>query len=93
MNFVSKINNKIDAFKKEERLKATEDAFKFWANKKYLYPLFAIPITEVSVERLFSNVHFIINPLRTRLNINENHLNNILFVRSNFQLIDENNHK
>lgn len=41
----------------------------------------SVPATQVSVERLFSGLKFILSPLRT--NINEHILENQLLVRAN----------
>lgn len=54
-----------------------------------LYPValtvFSVATTEVSVEQLFSNVNFILHPLRT--NISTYNLQRILFIRSNFEAV------
>lgn len=61
----------------------------FWIEKKVQWPrcyelwvaLQAVPVSEASVERLFSALHYIVNEYRNRLN--EDTINNILLVRCN----------
>jgi len=87
------LEEEILTYKKQPRISPNESVLKFWEQKKALLPklyevvqtLFGMAITEVNVERLFSNVKFILNPLRTRLSAAN--LQNILFIRVNFDLI------
>lgn len=53
------------------RLKASESVLKFWQDNKNHYPdlfriaviVLAVPATQVSVERLFSQLQFVLDPL------------------------------
>lgn len=73
------------------RLKSTENVLKFWQDSKDLYPdlypvaqiVLAVPGTEVSVERLFSQLRIILSPQRSRLNADI--VNDILFLKSNYK--------
>jgi hAT family C-terminal dimerisation region len=61
----------------------------YWEQQKYAKPklfklsqiILAFPVTQVSVERAFSGLHFVLNPLRTSLEPDV--LEDILFVRIN----------
>ncbi|XP_025267865.1 uncharacterized protein LOC112639123 [Camponotus floridanus] len=73
----------------QKRLNRKINVLQFWNEKKQnqseLYKLattvLAVSATQVSVERLFSGLKFILSPLRT--NIGENILENQLLVRAN----------
>lgn len=78
------------------RLPSTTSILKYWkdfkdspALKEVAQTIMAVPATQVSVERLFSNLAFIYNPLRS--NLNETVLENIVLLRSNFNFISKNN--
>jgi hypothetical protein len=64
---------------------------KYWAETQYTklsrvaVIALAVPVTQVSVERLFSGVTFILNSLRNRLSPNT--LHKILVLRENFDMI------
>ncbi|XP_024892141.1 uncharacterized protein LOC112467670 [Temnothorax curvispinosus] len=76
-------------FGNEERIKYEEDIFLYWEKKKVTCPelyelavtVLALPVTQVSVERLFSNLKFILNYLRNKMSCTL--LNDILLVRCN----------
>lgn len=71
------------------RLVSSTNILDYWKKQKKEKPemyklsqvLMAVPATQVSVERLFSNLAFIYNPLRSRLS--ENVLESIILIRSN----------
>lgn len=75
------------------RLKLPENIIKFWKDNKNTYPslyplaevTFAVPRTQVSVERLFSQLRFILNCLRG--NLLSDNTNNVLLVLANAHLI------
>lgn len=104
-SLMGKINSEIESYKKESRLKATDNFMRFWQEKRHLYPLLSeivnlfisVPLTEVSVERLLSNMNFILDRLFSNMNfildplraaITRAHLGNLIFVRSNFHLLE-----
>lgn len=74
-----------------ERAKLKEDVLVYWQNNKDNYPelyklaeiVLAVPGTQVSVERLFSMLKFILNSLRNRLS--SDIINDILFLKANFR--------
>lgn len=73
----------------QKRLNRKINILQFWDEKKQSQPelyklamiVLAVPATQVSVERLFSGLKFILSPLRT--NIGEEILENQLLVRAN----------
>lgn len=85
-----RIETELDTYNIEQkRLSRKTDILQFWNEKKKnqfeLYKLatvvLSVPATQVSVERLFSGLKFILSPLR--ININENILEDQLLVRTN----------
>jgi len=84
----------LKSYREEKKENLNSNPFDFWKIRKDKYPrlsqivdiIFSIPGTQVSVERLFSSVHFILNEYRSTLSTK--HLNDILLIRSNFQYID-----
>jgi len=78
----------------KERESTDNELLKFWQAKKMKYPhlykivvLYAhIPFTEVNVERLFSNVKFLLNPLR--LSLADRTINDIMLIRMNIKLFE-----
>lgn len=68
---------------------ARPDSLRYWKSKVSKFPILAAaaldivcsPMTEVSVERLFSHLSFILSPLRNRLK--GEILDDILFLRLN----------
>ncbi|XP_071579126.1 zinc finger BED domain-containing protein 4-like [Temnothorax nylanderi] len=73
----------------QKRLNRKINVLPFWEEKKQNQPelyklamtVLSVPATQVSVERLFSGLKFILSPLRT--NINEHILENQLLIRAN----------
>lgn len=65
----------------------------YWKTRKSEYPMlfkvvpviFAIPGTQVSVERLFSEMRFIVNDYRASLS--KDSIDDIMIVRRNFELL------
>ena len=62
-------------YQNESRIDRNEDILKYWEKKKTDLPEFSevalllqsLPVTQVSVERAFSSLHYIYNNLRTSL--------------------------
>lgn len=73
----------------QKRLSRKINILQFWEEKRKSQPklyklamvVLSVPATQVSVERLFSGLTFILSPLRT--NVNENILEDQLLVRAN----------
>ena len=71
------------------RLGPRENVIKWWYERRDAYKelfsvaevIFSVPSTEVSVERLFSQLRFILDPLRTSLS--DEHVNEILVLKTN----------
>lgn len=88
------VENKLDDFLKESRLKSSTDILSYWNNKntselyKLAEVLLTVPPTQVSVERLFSALKFILSPHRSRMN--GNLVNDILVIRLNRNKIIDN---
>ncbi|KYM94576.1 Zinc finger BED domain-containing protein 4, partial [Cyphomyrmex costatus] len=81
--YLHRIENELERYNNEQkRISRRINILEFWEEKKQdqleLYKLamivLAVPATQVSVERLFSGLKFILSPLRT--NISENILEN-----------------
>ena len=76
-------------YQNESRIDRNEDILKYWEKKKTDLPEFSevalllqsLPVTQVSVERAFSSLHYIYNNLRTSLK--PDLLHKILFIRLN----------
>lgn len=75
------------------RLPSYEDILKFWSNKisspdlsELALCVLSTPATQVSVERLFSSVRYILSPLRA--NLSPRSLAEIMIIRSNADLLD-----
>lgn len=66
---INVLQKELNAYEKLDRLKTSESIMKFWINRSGTFPLLSsaaiqiisAPVTEVSVERLFSNLNFILN--------------------------------
>lgn len=90
----SNIRQKLVDFHGVKRLESDEDVLSFWLRNRFKNPelyqlanvLFSVAPTEVSVERLFSLVNFILNELRTCLA--DEKLENILLCKYNKDLFD-----
>jgi hypothetical protein len=73
----------------QKRLSRKVNVLQFWEERKNSQPelhklamvVLSVPATQVSVERLFSGLKFILSPLR--INVNEKILENQLLVRAN----------
>ncbi|XP_043461187.1 uncharacterized protein LOC122497881 isoform X2 [Leptopilina heterotoma] len=89
------IERLLDDFLKIPRIPKNENLLEYWETKKDLFPelyslsniVHAAPMTQVSVERLFSSMKFILSDLRT--NLSHDILDDILLVRSNKELLLE----
>lgn len=74
---------------KQDRLNHKINILKFWKSLETVYPeiyilskiILSVPSTQVSVERLFSGLKFILSPFRS--NINSQNLDDQLLVRTN----------
>ncbi|KYN19991.1 hypothetical protein ALC57_07762 [Trachymyrmex cornetzi] len=83
------IRNYLNSFFQLPRLKSKENILQFWKKNRRSMPdlyklasiVLAVPSTQVSVERLFSSLKYILSPLRSDLN--ENIINDILLIRAN----------
>lgn len=88
-NDADNIANKLNEYSLSKRCPLEINPIRYWADRKTshkeLYELFlitnSVPITQVSVERAFSSLAFILNPLRNSLASDT--LENILLVRMN----------
>ncbi|XP_043464663.1 zinc finger BED domain-containing protein 4-like [Leptopilina heterotoma] len=86
---VSQIESLLDEFAKTPKIPLKEDILKYWEVRKSSSPelyslatiVHAAPMTQVSVERLFSGMKFIISDLRT--NLSHDMIDDILIVRTN----------
>ncbi|KAF0722198.1 zinc finger BED domain-containing protein RICESLEEPER 1-like isoform X1 [Aphis craccivora] len=86
----TKIETLLKSFSIEEkRLCHKINILQFWKSKKLVYPelfelsniVFSVPASQVSVERLFSGLKFVLSP--SRCNISAKNLENQLLVRTN----------
>lgn len=85
----------LDNFLKIPRIQKKENLLHYWESRKDLFPelytlsniVHAVPMTQVSVERLFSSMKFILSDLRT--NLSHDILDDILIVRSNKEFLYE----
>ena len=79
----------------KEKIPTSGNLLAFWQEKQKKYPrlyVFAalycqVPFTEVDVERLFSNVSFLLHPLR--LSMLASTINDIMIVRMNIKLFED----
>lgn len=89
------LEEELEIYKKEEKQGSTCNVLQYWAEKRIRFPilaslaevLFGVPGTQVSVERLFSSLTFILNPLRSKLT--GDILDDILIIRNNFESFEE----
>ncbi|EFN68823.1 Zinc finger BED domain-containing protein 4 [Camponotus floridanus] len=88
----------LDGYNQEQRrISRKTNILEFWKEKSMIQPelyklamvVLAVPATQVSVERLFSGLKFILSPLRT--NIDEAILEDQLLVRANRIFIKKDN--
>lgn len=90
-----RIYDKLISFGRIGRVASDSKIEDFWNANKHIYPdlfvlstiLNAVPSTEISVERLFSHLKYILNRLRN--NLNDDSLEQILILRMNQDLFDE----
>lgn len=83
----------ITVYKNEVQRRKETDTLQFWEDKKSAYPILydiamivlAAPTTQVSVERLFSGLSYILNARRTKLK--DETLDQILTLRENYNLL------
>lgn len=92
-DYLASLNKEFEAYEQEmiskDEVQLEPDSINFWKSQVKNYPILAptaldlvsCPMTEVSVERLFSHLTFILNPLRNRLT--GDILQDILFLRVN----------
>lgn len=91
------LNKEFDAYENDSITGTSDekpDSLKFWMNSEDQYPILAptaldivtAPMTEVSVERLFSHMNFVLNPRRNCLK--GDILEDILFLRMNRKFAD-----
>ncbi len=81
------ITNLLKNFYNLERIRSDENIIEYWKRNQYFHEdlnemacvLLAIPSTQVSVERSFSDLGYICNKLRNKLD--ENIINDIIFLR------------
>ena len=83
------IDKIIEAFSKENRIDKETNLLQYWLERKNVNPVLfhlsqivlSVPATQVSVERLFSSLKFILSPQRSQMS--ETLLNDILLIRAN----------
>ena len=88
---ISEILKMLNDFEHMPRLSSNSSVLQYWEQQKYSKPklyklsqvVLALPVTQVSVERAFSGLHFVLSPTRTSLD--SDLLEDILFVRINSQ--------
>ena len=81
--------NMLRKFADQPRLDSKQNILEFWNKEKNnspeLYSLaqiaLAVPPTQVSVERLFSSLKYVLSPLR--YNLSDDIVNDILILRTN----------
>ena len=79
----------LDEFWNQPRVERTVDILKYWQEKKFESPLLfstseiclALPVTQVSCERSFSGLKYVLSDLRSNLNLAV--LKDIPFIRAN----------
>lgn len=93
LDMLARLNKEFAIYEQEmllkEEVQSKPDAIKYWKENLYQYPtlgpaaldLICCPMTEVSVERLFSHMSYVLSPLRNRLT--GDILQDILFLRVN----------
>lgn len=76
-------------------LDGKENVLKYWDQKKITHPelselasmALAVPVTQVSVERLFSSLKFMLDPLRMRLT--GSFVDDLLIIRNNTLMMEK----
>lgn len=95
VNYADGVANELKEYAKSKRCSLGMNPIRYWAERKTshkeLYELFlitnSVPITQVSVERAFSSLAFILSPARNSLASDT--LENILLVRLNREIFLE----
>lgn len=91
------IENLLDDFETEELLPRSASILKYWQTQlngqfhvlaSLAHRVFSVCPTQASVERSFSTLRFVLHDLRTRLS--DDHLANILLVKTNFNFFQLN---
>jgi GR25 family glycosyltransferase involved in LPS biosynthesis len=85
----AQVEKEVNNFFNVPRISRNESIMRYWIANKKVYPalydaamvVLGAPPTQVSVERLFSGLKFIIHPLRNKMNSET--VNNIMLVRTN----------
>lgn len=88
-NLVCRLQSSLDQFLNEPLLSSKEHVLIYWQKSKdkypYLYKLstivLAAPMTQVSVERLFSSLKFVVS--NYRLSLKDDVIEDLLFIRCN----------
>lgn len=83
------IESILRAFITEPRIPSSQNILEYWESQKITRPklyalakvVLAVPATQVSVERLFSSLRFVME--RLRYNLNDTTVENILVIRNN----------
>lgn len=89
IEIVNELKQSLNLFLQEPLLKFSDHVLKYWENSKlkfpYLYKLssvvLAAPMTQVSVERLFSSLNFVVSNLR--FSMKDDIIEDLLFIRNN----------
>lgn len=91
-SFLLDIDTLLNEYLSIPRLAITENVLEFWSSKlpnnvlaDLAQIIFAAPATQVTVERLFSTLKFILTPLRNRL-LDQN-VKNIILIKCNQDLL------
>ncbi|XP_075978168.1 uncharacterized protein LOC142986533 [Anticarsia gemmatalis] len=88
-DLLNNLQQSFQIFLEEPLLKSSENVLTYWAKSKLKFPLLfklstivlATPMTQVSVERLFSSLRFIMS--NYRFSMKDQIIDDILFLRSN----------
>ncbi|KAK3928321.1 Zinc finger BED domain-containing protein 4 [Frankliniella fusca] len=91
----AKIRAMLEKYDRIQSLPVKSDVLQFWESKKLVWPelyqvaliVLAIPATQVSVERLFSALRYILRPQRFALS--GSRLDDIVFLHANADLVRE----
>ena len=92
----AKLKKSLDEYDNTERpLGVKEDVFKWWEDKRLLYPelyelskiVLAISATQVSVERLFSALRYILRP--QRFGLQAANIDDVVLMHTNADLVEE----
>lgn len=95
---IEKLKKEIDAYENLARITTGRpDCLKWWSGVKEKFPLLSriaviilsVPVTEVTVERMFSHLKVVLSDRRTKMN--GNLLEAIIFLRLNKKFSDQKN--